>query len=118
MGSKNFKYNYTQCGLSIFFMFTLLWLTVSAPFIIELKKNLLKHTVSMSSATSDSEDSNPFSGLNEEKSGNSSNGLSEYLHEPFQLPALSESQLVHTSGWLNLIYIAYYGELLSPPPEV
>lgn len=104
-------------------MLTLLWLTVSTPFIADIKKNLQKASTSITSASDDidssmEDNSNPFSGLNEEKCGNSANAFSEYLHEHFHLPVIDEAKLIHESYSGNLVYVAYYGELLSPPPEV
>ena len=103
-------------------MLTLLWLTVSAPFIADLKKDLQKTNTSITAALDDAgkateEAADPFSGLNEEKSGSSTATLSEYLHEPFHLPVTTPFQLVHESCSRSLIYVSFYGELLSPPPE-
>ncbi|MFT3700751.1 MAG: hypothetical protein QM802_00150 [Agriterribacter sp.] len=97
---------------------TLLWLTVSTPFILSVQKELSKPTASAcSDNTSMEEDANPFSGLNEEKSS-SSTTFSEYLHEPFHLPTINVPELVHNGSAGVIIYIAHYGELVSPPPEV
>ncbi|MFT3749333.1 MAG: hypothetical protein QM768_13490 [Agriterribacter sp.] len=120
MNCKKSVYSKSQLVLSIFLMAILLWLTVSTPFIINAKKQLQIVNIELSSTDvpqSLEEDGNPFSGLNEEKSGNSTNAFSEYLHEPFQMPVISESPLIHKSCSGGLIYVAYYGELLSPPPE-
>ncbi|MFT3949094.1 MAG: hypothetical protein QM763_19170 [Agriterribacter sp.] len=101
-------------------MITLLWLTISTPFIIDAQKRLKAADVAMTSPDIDpsiEESANPFSGLNEEKSGGNANTLSEYLHEHFNMPVLSQPELVHESHFGYLIYIDHYGELLSPPPE-
>lgn len=101
-------------------MVILLWLTVSTPFIINAKKQLQTANIEMAAPDAEQsmeESNNPFSGLNEEKSGNNTNALSEYLHEHFHMPVMSESPLIHESYLGGLIYVAYYGELLSPPPE-
>ncbi|MGN6493599.1 MAG: hypothetical protein ACTHLE_16480 [Agriterribacter sp.] len=109
--------HYASC---VFMMLTLLWLTVSAPFITDLQKQLNKQTSCYNAGSENQsmeENANPFSGLNEEKSGNSGNTLSEYLHEPLTFDTLFTAELVHTANGGASIYIAYYGELLSPPPE-
>lgn len=101
-------------------MLTLLWLTISTPFIIDIQKQLHKQTSYCGSGSENQsmeENANPFSGLNEEKSGNSGSTLSEYLHEPLTFPTLVTTELVHAANSGASIYIAYYGELLSPPPE-
>lgn len=102
-------------------MVTLLWLTISAPFVFDAKKKLYKANSAMAASDisqSMEENTNPFSGLTEERSSSGTNTLSEYLHEHFNMPVISESQLIHESHIGNSIYVAHYGELLSPPPEV
>ncbi|MBX3254793.1 MAG: hypothetical protein KF862_11685 [Chitinophagaceae bacterium] len=109
--------HYASC---VFMMLTLLWLTVSAPFIMDMQKKL--HDLTSSSAGSPQSQSmeeaaNPFSGLNEEKCSGG-NTLSEYLHEPLALAVPLDVELIHASRGGTAIYIAYCGELLSPPPEL
>ena len=94
---------------------TLLWLTVSAPFIFNAQKELLNTTAGAEKQAND-DNANPFSGLNEEKTGNV-NTLSEYLHEHLHIPVPGTTELEHNSNTTPPIYIAYCGELLSPPPE-
>lgn len=121
MRYRNTKYRFKECTLSIFLMITLVWLTISAPFVFDAKKKLQKSNITASVSDinqSIEENSNPFAGLNEEKCSSNSNTLSEYLHEHFHMPELSESELIHESYTGGSIYVAYYGELLSPPPEV
>ena len=94
---------------------TLLWLTISAPFILTVQKELNNTTAGTNKQPAE-DNANPFSGLNEEKTS-SANALSEYLHEPLSLSVPGIPALEHDSNNTLLIYIAYYGELLSPPPE-
>ncbi len=94
---------------------TLLWLTVSTPFIFSVQKELRNAPFSAEQQANE-ESTNPFSGLNEEKTNNA-NTLSEYLHEHLHLPVPGIPVLEHNGNTTSLIYIAYYGELLSPPPE-
>jgi len=97
---------------------TLLWLTISTPFIIGVQKQINKLTASAASNTHSMEDnSNPFSGLNEEKTSSSISTISEYLHEPFHLPTVNVPELVHIGGSGEVIHINHYGELVSPPPK-
>lgn len=99
-----------SCG---FMLITLLWLTVSAPLNILVSEKLAKVSLSQSIE----ENVNPFSGLNEEKHSATSN-LSEYLHEHFSLSTQIDGKISHVSPDESLIYLKYYGELVSPPPEV
>ena len=95
-------------------IFTLLWLTVSTPFIADIQQQL--NEKNFHSSAQSMEDTNPFSGLNEEKC--STNTFSEYLHESLTLSVFTQPDLEHRCYAGTLIYIAYYGELISPPPEV
>ncbi len=97
----------------------LLWLTASAPFIVEIKSNINKQSgVSYHNLEEQatSENTNPYSGLNEEQCSGSGS-FSEYLHEAISIMPFAIQQLTHNSFIDGNIYIAYYGELLSPPPE-
>ncbi|HRP56198.1 hypothetical protein [Agriterribacter sp.] len=96
-------------------IFALLWLTVSASLIADIQQQLNDKS-SRTSAQAMEENTNPFSGLNEEKC--STNTFSEYLHESLTLSMPVEPGLEHGSHAGSHIYIAYYGELISPPPEV
>lgn len=95
-------------------IFALLWLTISASLIADIQQQLNDKS-SRASAQSMEENTSPFSGLNEEKC--STNTFSEYLHESLTLSVLMQPDLEHGSHAGSHIYIAYYGELISPPPE-
>ena len=99
---------------AIFMICTLLWLTVSTPLILDAQRELSSKC--LSGAPNQAEEStNPFAGLNEEKS--STNAFSEYLHEPLTVSEVNAPGTEHGSHAGSDIYIAYYGELISPPPE-
>lgn len=96
----------------------LLWLTASAPFMVGVKKDIKKMGVSLADiekqAVEDAD--NPYAGLNEEQcNGNAS--FSEYLHENVYVGPCIVQPIKHSCFMSRSIYIAYYGELLSPPPE-
>ncbi len=99
---------------AVLMIFTLLWLTVSAPLILNFQQQLNSQSSGVISQTAE-ENANPFSGLNEEKC--SSNTFSEYLHESLTLSEFNTPGLEHGNHAGSVIYIAYYGELISPPPE-
>ena len=99
----------------------LLWLTVSAPFIIpDQQQDNLSGNIAQTDMPADSSedsDTNPFSNTTEEKPESGGSTLSEYLHHIHELfpysTALTTSYNWHSSD----LYIAFHGELLSPPPE-
>lgn len=94
---------------------TLLWLTISAPLILDAQRELSSKCSPGASHLTAEESTNPFAGLNEEKS--STNAFSEYLHEPLTVSEVCAPGTEHGSHAGSDIYIAYYGELISPPPE-
>lgn len=106
---------------SIFLMLMLAWLTVSIPFVYAAQDAY--HAKMLASgkadATADDNNDNPFANTTEEKSSETSttNFSEEYLHdahsEDHYLTELGiEYKIEHTAT-----YIAFYGELLSPPPD-
>lgn len=99
---------------SLLMIVTLLWLSISAPFVVADQK--VKKEVTEKKAT-DKNDNNPYSNTNEEKSETGVNTLSEYLHEvthiehPFVI--IKQVYKCHSSD----TYFAFHPELISPPPE-
>lgn len=102
---------------------TLLWLTVSTPFVYasqlqaEEERTLLSH-----SAQDDADDEQTCTPLGsnttEEKTCNGINTLSEeYLHADGELFHLAELSLNHTRYHTADEYVAFHGELLCPPPN-
>ena len=93
---------------SLFMIISLLWLTVSTPFVNAADE--LAHTEQC-------EDSNPFSSTTEEKNESSVNTMSEYLHDMSQMEheftVLAKFYKCHPSD----LYFEYHPELISPPPE-
>lgn len=106
---------------SILMMLVLAWLTISIPFVYAAQEKIdakYKTTTSANAANNEEESSNPFANTTEEKTPGNSNSLSEeYIHEPhsiehFQTEFSREYKIEHFAT-----YIAFYGELLSPPPD-
>src|SRR5438067_10513209 len=99
---------------SLLMIVTLLWLSVSAPFVSADQK--IKKEVTEKKAT-DKNDNNPYSNTNEEKSETGVNTLSEYLHEVTHLEhpytIVQQFYKCHSTD----LYFAYHPELISPPPE-
>lgn len=98
----------------LFMIATLLWLTVSTPFVFKAQQEQKKEVQNQSKQN---DSTNPFANTTEEKNESSVNTLSEYLHEP---PALENNFIVLTTLYKlysSKIYLAHHPELLSPPPE-
>jgi hypothetical protein len=93
---------------------SLLWLTVSAPFIYEASKMVETQT---EQTGSDNDESNPLAGATEERSETNSNTSSEYLNEHFHecwtFSSGREIFKCHSSD----IYLAFRPELICPPPD-
>ena len=102
-------------------MLTLAWLTVSLPFLYTAQQTI-EQTAALDtgipSPDQEQEPENPLTNTTEEKTPNSSTATEEYLHEMHSaeqyLAALSLEYKVEDVS----TYIAFYGELISPPPDV
>lgn len=104
---------------SIFMLLALVWLTVCTPFVFEHPKQIKKIALSkkMDKEHSNNE-SDPIPGSTEEKTENSGNTLSEYLHHDavmeHHVSLVTSNFKVH----LDEPYLAYHPEMVSPPPKV
>jgi hypothetical protein len=120
---KNSKtYTIFQKVSSIFMMLTLLWLTISTPFVIASQQELAKQqkTLCADFDMSDGDDESTDSRSNniEEKVPGSGNVLSEeFLHEHhstyYFFSQISQYHKLENSD----TYIAFHSELLVPPPN-
>lgn len=101
---------------------TLLWLTMSIPFVYRAQQELLKEKIATShhhAPDNDESSGNPLANTTEEKCSNSFNSLSEeYLHhhieEDFSCSLINTNDYHHGH---EDTYIAFHGELLCPPPN-
>jgi hypothetical protein len=105
---------------SIFMMLALAWLTVSLPIVYGAQQADTYKTAENQSSQDKQEDdgTNPFANTTEEKTPNSVNTPSEeYLHDAHDgiyyiaVPS-TEYKPENVST-----YIAFHGELISPPPD-
>lgn len=105
-------------------MMTMLWLTVSLPFIVE---NRIAYNIESKSSASDNlidtqgEDAGfPQTGASEEKGSEGSNNFNEeYLHHHdggTQIGLSPGKKAMHDLA--QDAYCAFHGELLVPPPNV
>jgi hypothetical protein len=119
---KNQKtYSIFQKASSIFMMLTLLWLTVSTPFVITAQEQLVKQqkALSINSSETGCGDETTDSGNNniEEKVPTTNTFSEEYLHEYHITHCfVTEVSLYHKQENAD-DYIAFHGELLVPPPN-
>jgi len=98
----------------------LLWLTISLPFVYQAQQKLAlhghTHTNDFPFPGSD-EESNPLTSTTEEKTPAGTSFSEEYLHHTAEQAHPWISILKHHRDFQSAEYVAYHGELLSPPPE-
>jgi len=99
---------------------TLVWLTISLPVIYksQLKYAEISTTTANSHPTSTEDNTNPLSGLSEEKASSGVSINEEYLHHhDFHHAPWKLIELLH-NDFNSSLFTVFHGELLSPPPEV
>jgi len=102
---------------------TLLWLTVSTPFIMSFQEEMAKHGLAADASplSADEDDTNnPLGNSTEEKpcSGSSSISLAEeYLHDTHKAEYLFSITSTYHKCENADAYTAFHGELLVPPPN-
>lgn len=101
---------------AIFLVLLLGWLTISLPFVYNAQQH------AMETAQSNGEDGptsnknlNPLSNTTEEKTPDQ---VQEYLHGQPENLEFETSDLDHLHAHACKVYIAFHGELLSPPPNI
>lgn len=121
MQGKKKTYNSFKQVISVFLMLTLVWLTISIPYVYNSKLQLADENFSVATAnshSSDEESHNPFGNTTEEKGPNNGSLSEEYLHDHHG----AESFFTYTSSIYNCVdsgtYHAFHGELLVPPPNM
>lgn len=122
--NKNRKtYNFYQKGSAVFMIFTLLWLTISTPFVIAAQHELAKMDKASSakacSQESGEETDNPLGNTTEEKTPGAGSSFSEeYLHEHHDSHYFITILSLYNKCDDADTYHAYHGELLVPPPNL
>jgi hypothetical protein len=120
MRSASFTYNTRNILSSVLMIMTLVWLTISLPLVTKYQQAVAAEKISQHKTDNrEKKDAgNPFASTTEEKNPNSSNTIAEeFLHEscfqPEHLPLpVKYNKCIHPA-----VYVAFHGELLSPPPE-
>ena len=101
-------------------MITLAWLTVSLPFVYAAKQTIEQNMATdAENPSNDNREDNedPFANTTEEKTSNNITVSEEYLHDNHSsehyLDVLSREYIIEQAS----TYIAFYGKLISPPPD-
>ena len=120
---KNSKpYNPLQMASAIFMILALLWLTISAPFILSSQQKLAKQektsSTSIPSGTNEEETSTPLGNNTTEEKVPSTISLSEeYLHDHHTTEYFSSLRSQYHKLENAGTYTAFHGEILIPPPN-
>lgn len=115
--SRN-TYNCKHITSSIGMILTLLWLTVSIPFVFEAQQKLQKNTYSnTTSDTRKDKTANPLNNTTEEKTPSSVNLTEEYIHHTNENNHPWFTITNHHRDYATSLYIAFHGELFCPPPN-
>ncbi|HEY6502575.1 MAG TPA: hypothetical protein VIZ28_01250 [Chitinophagaceae bacterium] len=122
MKKNRTTYNAFSLTSAIFMILSLLWLTISTPFVFASQQELAKQYKMANAGTAlpgnEEEAANPFGNTTEEKAPTSGSSFSEeYLHDHhiadhFFLIALQYHKCENADT-----YNAFHGELLVPPPN-
>ena len=114
-------YTIKQKIWGVIMFLSLLWLTISLPFVYDAQQKLAKLSAIEipldNNPVENSEESNPLTNSVEEKTAGNSNILEEYIHHAHEGFTLDDPILSHIDQHSTDLYHAYHGELLSPPPE-
>lgn len=121
---KNSRTTYNAFNLvsAIFMILALLWLTISAPFVVAGQQEFAKHDKAVKSGMpipgNEEEAANPFGNTTEEKAPVGSGSLSEeYLHDHHITDHFFSTILQYHKCENADTYNAFHGELLVPPPN-
>ena len=119
MRPASFIYNTRQILSSAMMIMTLVWLTVSLPVVTKYQRVAIPVKTSSTTDKGDKESNNPFANTTEEKNPTSSNTIAEeFLHESYTHTEHLPLPVKYNKCTHPAVYVAYHGELLSPPPEV
>ena len=114
-------YSVFQLCSAAFMILALMWLTVSAPFVIASQQEVTKHKMEKAASSpmagNEEETNNPFGSNTEEKAPNANTFSEEYLHH-FHITSHFYTEISQYHKHENSdTYIAFHGELLVPPPN-
>lgn len=109
---------------SVVMILSLIWLTISLPYVYAAQQKLALNKITNAKEAkgipgdeSNQDGNNPFANTTEEKVATNVNLTEEYLHHQEEPLPISTDKLSHSHHHSYDVYIAFYGELLSPPPD-
>jgi flagellar biosynthesis/type III secretory pathway M-ring protein FliF/YscJ len=117
---KHYKKTYGAFSIlaAAVMVITLVWLTVSTPFIYAAEQQQEAYSQANNTDDESSEsDESPLGNNTEEKTETNSNTLSEYLHHIDELSQPATPLHRHNSSHDVAVYVAFHGETLCPPPN-
>jgi hypothetical protein len=104
---------------------TLLWLTISTPFVFAAQQEINKNkkdkgtiAAQVPVAENEEEAANPFGNTTEEKTSGGTNLTEEFLHDHQTAEHLFSATRHYPQSNNAGTYIAFHGELLVPPPNI
>lgn len=113
------KYSRVQCANSLLMILSLVWLTVSIPFVYNARQQVSRIKCEQGSKHSPSRDqnTNPLANTTEEKPVSTISISEEYLHHHDHTGIVTETNphLFYLRD--ENTYTAFHGELLTPPPN-
>jgi hypothetical protein len=120
MRKQRKTYSLYQKGSAVFMILTLLWLTISTPFVFSYQQEIAKQEKK-------SQDSIPVSSTEEEAgkpignastTGSANTFSEEYLHDHHDTDTFFTLVALYLHSHNDDTYHAFHGELLVPPPNV
>jgi hypothetical protein len=118
MKTFNKRYKPLRFLTALLMMLTLAWLTVSLPFVNEARQKAAAIALHEAGKNTDSNSTDPFGNTTEEKNPNTNNTLAEeFLHEQDEHTESYPFSIQYNKCTSIAVYVAFHGELLSPPPE-
>ena len=107
---------------AIVLVVTLLWLTVSTPFVFASQQHLAKQSKAAQAEqpvnAGDEESANPFGNTTEEKAPSGNSFSEEFLHDSHSFDYFISVRSQYQKCEDADTYHAFHGELLVPPPNV
>ena len=121
MKTNRVPYSPIQMVSALCMVLALLWLTISAPFVVAGQKLMAKYektcTHDFGTAGDNEGVANPFGNNTEEKSPSSSSFSEEYLHDHHKPDHIFSIISPYHNSMNTDTYVAFHGELLVPPPN-
>jgi hypothetical protein len=108
-------YSFKNKIYSVLMIIALFWATVNLPFVYNAQQEIAKEHSTSSDAPAGEEENCPYANSTEEKASSTSFS-EEYLHH-VEDHYLEDDKLSHDHRHSYDVYIAFHGELISPPPD-